>query len=101
MIWRPVRALVLPNGQHACGVQALFEQEVTEGTEKGYSLCLLCFLLFKIRMFWLRLKAALGDNRPIPATVTPMNRLPGTANRRRARSRPIRCHPTQTQGSLA
>ena len=51
MIWRPVRALVLPNGQHACGVQALFEQEVTEGTEKGYSLCLLCFLLFKIRCF--------------------------------------------------
>ena len=30
------------------------EQEVTERTEKGYSLCLLCFLLFNIRVFSLR-----------------------------------------------
>ena len=32
-------------------MHALLEQEITEGTERGNSLCELCLLLFKIRMF--------------------------------------------------
>ena len=34
-----------------------------------YRLCLLCFLLFEIRMFWLRLKAALGKWPPKAASI--------------------------------
>jgi len=39
-------------------LRAFLEQEATEKTEKGYELCVLCFLPFKLRMLWLRPAAA-------------------------------------------
>jgi hypothetical protein len=55
--------LCTANGQDSRTLRAFLEQEQAEGAEKGRklsNLCCLCFLLFKIGMFWLRPQAALG-----------------------------------------
>ena len=49
----------------SCFPARIFEQEVTETTEKAPALCSLCFLLFMIPGFiWLRAKAASFNPKP-------------------------------------